>query len=164
MIDAGEQEFQVSQLAKGDDPAYGVVKTLAIEGTRGDQHLTLKGKDTQSIALTEHPSALNSELKRIAAGRRYTGSPVVGDPFDGICEIPATVQLASSRVYLEMEELLPEAAARVTVNGEDAGGCIGKPLRLDITAHLKTGANTIRIEPFAPKSARLVIFAGDNQR
>ena len=140
------------------------VKTLVIEGTRGDQHVTLKGKDTQSIALTEHPSALNNELKRIAAGRRFTGSPVVGDPFEGTCEIPATVKLASSRVYLEMDEILPEAAARVTVNGQDAGGCIGQPLRLDITAHLKAGANTIRIEPFAPKSAKLVVYDGSAQK
>ncbi|MCX7006800.1 MAG: glycosyl hydrolase [Kiritimatiellaeota bacterium] len=164
MIDAGEQEIQVSQLAKGDDPAYGVVKTLVVEGTRGDQRLTLRGKDTQSIALTEHPSALNGELKRIAAGRRYTGSPVVADPFDGVCEIPAAIKLAASRVYLEMDEMLPEAAARVTVNGQDAGGCIGNPLRLEITAHLKAGANTIRIEPFAPKSAKLVVYDGSAQK
>ncbi len=57
-----------------------------------------------------------------------------------------------------MDELTPEAAASVTVNGAFAGGFIGKPLRLDVTRFLKPGSNTIRMEPFAPKSARLVVY------
>jgi hypothetical protein len=39
----------------------------------------------------------------------------------------------------------------------DFGGC-RPPLRLEITKHLKPGANSVRIEPFAPKSARLVAY------
>jgi hypothetical protein len=163
LIDAGETQLQVSRLAKDDDPAYGVVKTLVAECTVGNKRVTLKGKDPQTISLSEHSSVLNQELERIAAGRRHTASPVEADPFEGACDIPATVKLASSRVYLEMDELLPEAAARVTVNGQDAGGCIGKPLRLDITAHLKPGANTIRIEPFAPTTAHLVLYQKDSE-
>ena len=38
-------------------------------------------------------------------------------------------------------------------------GYLCQPLRLDITKHLKPGPNTIRIEPFAPKAARLVVVA-----
>ena len=49
-----------------------------------------------------------------------------------------------------MDDVAPEAAARVTVNGKDAGGFIGRPLRLDVTRLLQPGTNTIRIEPFAP--------------
>jgi hypothetical protein len=30
-------------------------------------------------------------------------------------------------------------------------------LRLDVTQHVKAGVNSIRIVPFAPKSARLVV-------
>ena len=56
-----------------------------------------------------------------------------------------------------MDDLSPEAAARVTVNGQDAGGFIGRPLRLDVTRLIKHGSNTILIEPFAPHSARLVV-------
>jgi hypothetical protein len=56
------------------------------------------------------------------------------------------------------EELAPEAGARITVNGQYAGGLIGKPLQLEVTPHLKAGLNTFRIEPFAPKAARLVIY------
>ena len=57
-----------------------------------------------------------------------------------------------------MEEVAPETAARVTVNGQDAGGIIGKPLRLNVARYLKPGPNTIRIEPFAPKAARLMVY------
>jgi len=158
IIDAGETRLLVARMAEGDDPAYGTVKTLDAECTVGDKKVKLKGKDTQTIALGGRTSVLSQELDRIAAGRRYTASPVDADPFDGTCEIPAGVKLASSRVYLEMDDVAPEAAARVTINGQDAGGCIGAPMRVEVTAHLKPGANTIRIEPFPPKAARLVVY------
>ena len=44
------------------------------------------------------------------------------------------------------------------MNGADAGGVIGRPFRLDVTRHLRPGANEIRIEPFAPKEARLAVY------
>jgi hypothetical protein len=62
-----------------------------------------------------------------------------------------------------MDELTPEAAARVTINGKDAGGFIGRPFRLDVTRHLNRGANTIKIDPFAPKSVRLVVLADEER-
>jgi len=87
-----------------------------------------------------------------------TLSPVKADPFQGTCTLPAGVDLTRQRVFLALDTLVPEEAARVTVNGRDAGGFIGKPLRLEITKFLKPGGNTLRIEPFAPKSAQLLIF------
>jgi len=157
IIDAGERTLQVGRLADGDDPAYGTVKTLKAECTVGDKRISLNGKDSQTISLARQSSVRNQEQERIAAGRQYISSPVESDPFDGTCEIPVAVKLSSVRVYLEMEDVLPEAAVRVTVNGEDAGGCIGKPLRLDITCHVKSGANTVHIEPFSPKAVRLIL-------
>ena len=85
-------------------------------------------------------------------------SPVKADPFLGHCQIPADLDLTKSRVFLELDGLSPEAAANVKVNGQFAGGFIGRPLRLEVTRQLKAGANTIRIEPFAPASARLVVY------
>jgi len=157
-IDIGERLLPVSRLADGDDPASGVVKTLVAECTAGDQHITLKGDDTQTVILSANPSALEREELRNTAGRHYNASPVKANPFDAACAIPADLDLSKSRVYLEVDELTPEAAASVTVNGAFAGGFIGKPLRLDVTRFLKPGSNTIRMEPFAPKSARLVVY------
>jgi hypothetical protein len=83
--------------------------------------------------------------------------PAPGTPFAATSILPADVDLTTARVILEMDELTPELSARVTINDNDAGGFIGRPFRLDVTRHLKHGANTIRIAPFAPKSVRLVV-------
>lgn len=92
-------------------------------------------------------------------GGGLTRSPVAAaDPFVGRCELPADLDLAKSRVFLVMDALAPEAAARVTVNDVYVGGIIGKPLRLQVTPLLKQGVNTIRIEPFAPKTAHLEVY------
>ena len=89
-------------------------------------------------------------------GSALTLSPVTADPFDGHALVPAA--RLPGRVCLELEGLQPEEAARVSINGQFAGGVIGKPLRLDVTAWVKPGSNTFRIEPFAPASARLVFY------
>ncbi|HNQ21768.1 MAG TPA: glycosyl hydrolase [Phycisphaerae bacterium] len=88
----------------------------------------------------------------------FTASPVQADPFLGHCDVPDDVDLTKVRVYLEMDELAPEPAARVTVNGHDAGGFIGAPLRVPVTPQLTPGRNTFRIEPFAPPAARLAVY------
>ena len=95
----------------------------------------------------------------IAGKQPFTASPVkAATPYDGVCELPAAVDLTKSRVFLEVAALAPEAAARVTVNGSDAGGFIGAPLRLDITRFLKPGKNTLRLEPFAPTELHLAVY------
>jgi hypothetical protein len=81
-----------------------------------------------------------------------TRGPVASNNFHGRCELSSL----PVRAVLELDEIAPEAAARVTVNGVYAGGFLGKPFRLDVTKHLKVGVNRIDITPFAPKSARLV--------
>jgi len=88
---------------------------------------------------------------------QITLSPVKGDPFFGHCDL-ANTDPKQARVYLELGALAPETAARITVNGSSVGGFISKPARLEISRHLKSGANTFRIEPFAPESVRLVIY------
>ena len=88
-----------------------------------------------------------------------TRSPVKSNIFNGRGILPADVNLARVRVYLELDELAPEAAASITVNGQYAGGFIGKPFRLEVTRRLKPGANAIRIAPFAPAAARLVVVS-----
>ncbi len=92
-------------------------------------------------------------------GAQVTLGPVKADPFSGRAEVPADLDLARALAVLEMDGLVPEEAARVTVNGRFAGGFIGRPLRLDVTAHVKPGRNEVRIEPFAPRVARLAVYA-----
>ena len=92
--------------------------------------------------------------------QRLTVSPIQSDPFLGLAELPADLNLAGHRVYLELDGL-PDEAAAVRVNGCFAGGCIGGPLRVNVTAHVKAGRNTIEIQPQAPQRARLVIVPNE---
>jgi hypothetical protein len=92
-------------------------------------------------------------------GRRgMTVSPLAAaDPFRGRFVLPADALSNKHRVYVEMDDL-PDTSAAVTVNGTYAGGVIGKPSRLDITARVKTGENNLVIEPLTPKSVRIVVY------
>jgi hypothetical protein len=49
--DGGETSFRVSDMAAGDDPAYGIVKTLIIEYTADGKALTARGTDPEIIDL-----------------------------------------------------------------------------------------------------------------
>ena len=91
------------------------------------------------------------------SGDVLTLGPVKADPFEGHAEIPGDLDIARSHAVLELDNLSPEAAARVTVNCQYAGGFIGRPFRLDVTRLLRKGSNTIAIEPFAPASAQIEI-------
>jgi hypothetical protein len=51
LIDLSGDSFQVGQLAAGDDPAYGVVKTLAAEYTVNGRSFTIGGQDPDTISL-----------------------------------------------------------------------------------------------------------------
>lgn len=95
----------------------------------------------------------------LAAG--VTLSPAKLDPYLARFDLPKTLDLTRSRVYLEFDNVHPEPAASVTVNNHYAGGVIGQPFRLDITRHLHPGPNTLQLTPFAPQSARLVVYPMD---
>lgn len=93
------------------------------------------------------------------AGQGPTLSPIDrADPFLGVATLPAGLELQGRRIDLVLDRLAPEEAARITVNGHDAGGFIGRPLRLDVARWLQPGRNEIRIEPFAPTRADLVVY------
>jgi hypothetical protein len=84
-----------------------------------------------------------------------------GAPFSGRFELSADVDSATSRVFVEVERPISEPAGRITVNGAEAGGFIGRPYRLDITRHLKPGENTLKVAPFAPTAVRVLVMASE---
>jgi len=51
LVDRGEFGFQVGELARGDDPAYGTVKTLALKYTADGQSFAVSGQDPDRISL-----------------------------------------------------------------------------------------------------------------
>lgn len=170
----GQNQLAIAAVNAGDKPnPAGLIGRLTVELASGPALTecvgtawkTSKEKAEHWAEVTFDESAWPSAREIAPLGGapwgmlagRLTLSPVRADPFLGHCEL-TPADLGSSRVYLELGPLAPETAARITVNGSDAGGFIGKPSRLEVSRHLKAGANTFRIEPFAPESARLIIF------
>jgi hypothetical protein len=49
LLDEGKISFQVGRMADGDDPAYGVVKTLTVEYSTGGETFTNSGRDPDTI-------------------------------------------------------------------------------------------------------------------
>jgi hypothetical protein len=176
---AGANQLAIQAVNGTDKPSpAGLIGRLVIEFDQGEplrvpidktwKTATDEQKGWEAAGLDDAAWAAAKELVAFGGapwgrlgggGGGLTRSPVAAaDPFVGRCELPADVDLAKSRVFLVMDALAPEEAARVTVNGTYAGGLIGKPLRLQVTPLLKQGANTIRIEPFAPKTAHLAVY------
>ena len=67
LVDAGESSFVVARMAEGDDPAFLVVKTLAVEYSLNGQHRSVKGTDLELIDL--NPLAVE-RTEPVAQARR----------------------------------------------------------------------------------------------
>ena len=68
IVDGGELTFQVARMAEGDDPAYGIVKTLIVEYTADGKPFKVSGQDPQDITL-----ATSTGVERVAQVRRDEG-------------------------------------------------------------------------------------------
>jgi hypothetical protein len=55
IVDGGETSFTVSRLAAGDDPAYGIVKTLELEYTAGGKMFVVSGNDPDTLSFPITP-------------------------------------------------------------------------------------------------------------
>jgi len=71
MVDSGISVFLVARMAEGDDPAYMVVKTLALEYTMGGRRHSIAATDPEviNLALPTSKPAPGCELTQ---GRRHT--------------------------------------------------------------------------------------------
>ncbi len=158
--------------ADGLNPA-GVIGIIRIEQEQGEP-ITFSSNKAWKTSRSEQPGwnqigfddaswTAAREIARFGGGpwnigrRQLTLSPIAADPFIGTCMIPADLDLKQYRVYLEMQDL-PDTSAAVTVNGQPAGGVIGRPCRVNIGTLLKSGENRIEIAPLPPAAARLVFY------
>jgi hypothetical protein len=70
IVDAGEVSFQVARMAQGDDPAFGIVKTLIVEYTVDGKPFKASGQDPQEITLVTSAGAEHvAQVHRGANGR-----------------------------------------------------------------------------------------------
>ena len=69
IVNAGEDRFEVARMAAGDDPAFGVVKTLVVDYMIGNHRGTSRGTDPETIVLSVvPPSERIADLHRDPGG------------------------------------------------------------------------------------------------
>lgn len=68
LVDGGASEFQVAQMAEGDDPAFGIVKTLTVEYTIGKKSNTLSGQDPDTLQFDDGATYLTSRVAEVHTG------------------------------------------------------------------------------------------------
>ncbi len=117
------------------------------------------GNNNLPLRLTPSSQALATQAIEVATSvtplvyqtpEKGQKSPCPGVAFQGEVNISADSLKSGQRAYLvcQMSADAGEDAAAVRVNGEYAGGFIGKPYHLEISTRLKAGSNTVIIEPF----------------
>ena len=76
LVDTGERKIRVTDMAQGDDPAYRVVKTLAVEYVIGGQTVTVTGQDKEILTLKE-PSSAPTVVQLAADVQSKSGKDIV---------------------------------------------------------------------------------------
>lgn len=65
LIDAGKYSFRVGDLAEGDDPAFGTVKTLRATYTLSGKTYHLNGRDTDTVAFQTASSSIPFKITNV---------------------------------------------------------------------------------------------------
>ena len=70
---SGYTTFKVAQMAEGDDPAFGIVKTLVIDCTVDGKQIHLTGQDPDTLSFTPalNPSKAIAQVRRNESGRVF---------------------------------------------------------------------------------------------
>lgn len=174
---AGNNSFAIEAKNLGDGPnAAGLIGKCFVELDNGDKidyridkRWKTSSKEIANWQASDYDDVLWAQPVEVAQfgdspwgmlgqSGRLTESPVQDSTFKGAFSIPADLDLNSCRVCLEADNIAPEAAASVILNGKYAGGFICGPYRLEVTDYLKSGTNTITIAPFSPEGLRLGVY------
>jgi hypothetical protein len=81
LMENGQSEFQTRELATGDDPAFGTVKTLVIKCTADGQPFTISGRDMDNINL--NPAIIlttGNDGEQGLSGEYFTNIDLSGTP------------------------------------------------------------------------------------
>ena len=171
LLRKGKNVLAIEAQNGGDEPnPAGLIGWLELAGEEGEKRIGIDGswkvsanpeKGWTSAGFSDRSWAHARVICPYGGrpwGRRCDGctvSPVPFLHFDAEITLPPCP--AGDRFWLEAEGFGTEDAARITVNGEDAGGFIGKPCRIEISRWVKDGVNKIRFEPFIPILPRIVL-------
>jgi hypothetical protein len=81
LVNGGDTSFWVGKFAEGDDPAFGIVKTLALEYTADGQPLTVSGHDPDTVNLnTAIIFTTGADGVRGLTGEYFTNTDLSGTP------------------------------------------------------------------------------------
>lgn len=81
LVDQGELEFPVHQLAAGDDPAFGEVKTLVLNYTADDHAYTISARDPDRVSMdTSLSFSTGVDRMRGLSGEYFTNPDLRGPP------------------------------------------------------------------------------------
>ena len=110
--------------------------------------LPLRFEDTpmsalQPIAVERKPD----QRTTMVAPEGATRSPIA-DRVTSTATFTLPDTAKGARVFVTFADIDTEDALRVTINGKEAGGFLGAPLRLEVTNHVTPGLNTLQAEPF----------------
>jgi hypothetical protein len=103
LADGGDFSFEVARMAAGDDPAYGIVKTLIIEYTVDGKPATTTGTDPETVNLAATPGSsppceLTSSGARLTLIARlpgqYTLVRAAGTKQVTVSDLPAALKIA----------------------------------------------------------------------
>lgn len=154
LLKSGDNKFSIEGRNAGNDPnPAGIIGKLVVEFATGPQMVEridaswMASKDSK----TWQPARLESKFGD-SMWSDVQNPMVKGDPFNGRCVLKAK----PFKAYLVMDGVTEGAS--VKINGKFAGGMIGAPYRLNVTSLIKPGANTVEIEPFAPRTVRLLTY------
>lgn len=102
LVDGGALSFTVAQMAEGDDPAFGIVKTLKVEYVLGGKQYFATGQDPDTINLAQGEDSMpTASVTRAPDGRlvldawkpgRYQVKTASGKTFDrAVPGVPAAL-------------------------------------------------------------------------
>lgn len=212
VLDGGELSVQVARMAEGDDPAFGIVKTLEVDYAIRGERLHLSGTDPETVDFLAgaEPPAMPVQVRTDAEGQRWleTNQPgeyelrhasgrsrrvevesvpsprtlrgpweVSFDPrwggpeqvtfdrledwakrsedgiryYSGTATYRKTFALEESAIanpdsVIELDLGKVAVMAEVRLNGQELGTLWKPPYRVDVSAALKPGDNTLEVE------------------
>lgn len=95
VIGEGRTSFGVTEMAKGDDPAYGVIKTLVVDYTVAGESWSASGKDPETISLSTGPTpALDIARGEIWQNGDYVFTTAAGKNWRINAALPAPQPIA----------------------------------------------------------------------
>ncbi len=134
MVDRGQRSFRVSQIAVGDDPAEGAIKTLVVEYSAADSRFTASAGDPDMIHLTGEAANI------VVTKARY-----------GVLDDPSRTRNVREKVQRIADGGASKFEVASLAGGDDPAFLVVKTLELEYTR----GGESISVTAIDPETVDL---------